>query len=74
MSEPAPGNEQRFYMIWNPQGRHPTAKHPTIHTARDEAQRLATENPGQRFVILMAVEFMEAVRPVTHAAYDDIPF
>lgn len=74
MSEPNMSNERVFFVIWNETGRSPTHKHLTLATARTEAKRLASENPGQRFNILEALEYVEKVEPITHLAFDNIPF
>lgn len=42
-----------FWMVWNPQGCAPTYKHVTVESAKAEAERLAKNNPGQRFHVLM---------------------
>ncbi len=43
---------KQFWMVYNPQGRHPTVQHGTEREAILEADRLALANPGQEFYIL----------------------
>lgn len=54
---------QRFWLVWNPQGRSPTCDHGSKRLATDEAKRLAKANPGQRFFVMRAVEGFEADTP-----------
>ena len=44
-----------FYLVWNEDGGVPRVKHPTQHSAENEAERLAQQYPGQRFVVLEPV-------------------
>lgn len=67
-------NESLFWVVWNQDTSELRYKHPNIESARTEAKRLANMNPGQRFVILCAVEYVECQNPLTHKAYDCIPF
>lgn len=41
-----------FWLVWNEQGHSPTFKHTSPVTAKMEAERLATQNPGQSFHVL----------------------
>lgn len=43
---------QPFWVVWNPAGRTPTFKHYDQAEAVREAERLATANPGQKFIVL----------------------
>jgi hypothetical protein len=45
------GND-RFWFVWNPSGRSPSYKHPSLSSAKKEAIRLAGMNPGQEFIVL----------------------
>ncbi|GLK86646.1 hypothetical protein [Ancylobacter defluvii] len=57
MSEP-------LFLVWNPRGATPpTVQHPNYQSASEEACRLAEKSPGQRFYILEAQAFAEAVPP-----------
>lgn len=46
----------RFYMVWTKQGDAPTVAHNTRKAAVDEAKRLAALHPGQKYIVLQAVE------------------
>jgi len=46
--------EPQYWVVWNETGRTPTLKHPSFHSAKKEAQRLARNNPGIRFAVLAA--------------------
>ena len=45
-----------FYMLWTKTGHLPRFRHGTREGAMAEAIRLATENPGKKFIVLQAVE------------------
>lgn len=69
--------EPPFYLVWNEDGFAPRFKHSSVTAAENEAERLATANPGQVFYVLIpscrAVE-----RRVTFERFDvlapEIPF
>ena len=67
--------DKQFWLVWNPQGHSPTVKHPMIYQAKAEAERLARDNPGQKFYVLSAVGMCE-YQAVTWQRLDgeDIPF
>ncbi len=46
---------KQFWFVWNPAGRAPTYRHPSLVSAKTEADRLAALNPGQEFVVLQSV-------------------
>lgn len=46
--------EPLFWCVWAENGGAPTIKHADFGTAKREAQRLARNIPGQRFVVLAA--------------------
>jgi hypothetical protein len=56
-------NEQKFWMVWSPQGRAPTMKHWDKDYAQAEAARLAAQNPGHHFYVLKAVSLVDAEKP-----------
>jgi len=43
------------WFVWNPNGRVPHFEHSTTRNARLEAERLARQNPGQKFLVLQSV-------------------
>lgn len=75
-------NEQNqpFFLIWNPDGKSPTVKHQTFQSARREAERLARNNRGHRFIVMASMEAFSLdevvktdLRPGP-ADWDGIPF
>lgn len=42
----------KFWMVWREGSRTVTYKHETEKSARQEAERLARENPGEKFYVL----------------------
>ncbi len=72
----------KFWFVWNPHGRNPTKAHTSSDDAEREAQRLASQNPSEVFVVLEAVSAFRTVAPPTPpvervdlgAVSDGIPF
>jgi hypothetical protein len=44
-----------YWLVWHEGGGKPTYRHPDLHSAQQEAQRLARRYPGQSFVVLCPV-------------------
>lgn len=67
---------QIFWVVWNPAGGAPTVKHETEHMARIEALRLASQNPGQDFVVLQSIGTAKKVAATftPHHSSRSIPF
>ena len=69
---------ERFFMVWNPTGRPPSYKHRDRDSAEAEAQRLALQNPGQKFVVMASLcEYTKVeIQKTMHRGKfeDDIPF
>lgn len=64
-----------FFLVWNPNGRNPTYRHPSNSSAEAEARRLARDNIGEEFFICHAKAVAKAIDPVTVEKLDDeIPF
>jgi hypothetical protein len=67
-------DENVFWMVWNPQGSQPTAKHYQRTDALAEAERLARKCPGETFYVLEATELrrVDAMQriPLVH----ELPF
>ena len=55
MSEPAVKEDADFFMLWTKTGHLPRYRHATFDLAATEAERLARENPGKKFIVLKAV-------------------
>jgi len=75
------GDNFEFWMVWNPQGRQPSYQHRSEKSAADEAERLASLNPGTAFYVLHATEMrrtadapVEAVTLQPAPPDDDCPF
>ena len=70
-----------FWVVWNPGAGLPRVKHNTEQKAKNEAERLALLNPGQRFYVLEANTVSEVARPVvtrpleySFESLDETPF
>lgn len=65
-----------FFLVWCEDGGEPRIKHASITRAENEAQRLAEENPGKKFVVMVpSARF--SVRRVNVERFDietEIPF
>jgi hypothetical protein len=48
-------SEQKFWLVWNPQGQPSIVKHLSIHEAQKEAERLAILKPAQKFYVMQVV-------------------
>lgn len=48
-------DETIFYVVWNPNGGSPRVRHQCEESAKQEALRLAEQNPGQEFIVLASV-------------------
>lgn len=64
-----------FYLVWREGGGTPTFKHDDERSAAAEASRLARNNPGETFHVLVVIE-SAVVNPVTWINYqhDELPF
>lgn len=69
-------NRPQFHLVWNPTGRIPLVKHATVVEAHQEAERLATANPGHEFFILKATHvsrmpavLTECLQPPSHSNF-----
>lgn len=47
--------ESRIYCVLNPNGRAPHFVHETYELAKEEAKRLAKNNPDQKFYVMESV-------------------
>jgi hypothetical protein len=48
-----------FYLIFNPAAQMPNRRHPTLASARAEAERLSVLEPAATFVVMEAVCYAE---------------
>lgn len=48
-------DETTFYVVWNPNGGPPRVRHSSEENAKQEALRLAEQNPGHEFIVLASV-------------------
>jgi len=58
-----------FWFVWTKKGRVPRFAHDSLEAAQAEAARLARLNPGQKFIVLQAVEKI-AAPPTAEASAD----
>lgn len=54
----------KFWMVWNNKRNLPARQHPSKTSAKNEAERLATENPAEVFIILESVGHYSTRKPV----------
>jgi len=64
---------EKFWMVWNEGNRGPEKKHLNENSARNEAERLARLNPGQKFYVLAAIDCCQQ-RDVLWASETEMPF
>ena len=65
----------KFWMVWNPNGRTPTYKHPSEEAAKTEAERLARIYHNERFWVLESTGHMRVASPCAWTpAEDGLPF
>lgn len=66
-----------FWLVWSPQGgTPPSRRHATEDAAREEAERLSRQAPGDEFYVLASKAVVRTVRPVewVDCEPDTIPF
>ena len=66
--------DQVFFVVWNPQGRTPMVRHEREAIAIREAERLAAQNPGQRFYVLQSNTVSEHKNVTTTRLEHELPF
>lgn len=64
----------KFWFVWNENGKAPTYKHDTLDSAKKEAERLALLHHTQKFIVLESVEYCYINNPVIWMKTDEIPF
>lgn len=45
----------KFWFVWNPTAQIPTYRHYSLEHAKQEAKRLAMQNPGTEFIVLESI-------------------
>ena len=64
-----------FWIVWNPQGQNPKHRHANPELARKEAERLAFQNPGQEFIVMLAIgKAIKRDVDWVEVNEDDLPF
>ena len=48
-------NRPPFFLVWNPSSGQTKHRHKTVEDAEKEANRLARENPGIKFHVLLSL-------------------
>lgn len=70
-------NEPPFYLVWRDGGSLPVKQHKSIISAENEAERLARDNPGTDFYVLIPAS-RSVERRVSIERFDvlasDVPF
>lgn len=62
-----------FFLVWNPAARAPQYRHPTLESARAEAERLASANPREKFYVLAPIGVAQRV-DVQYTDLNTLPF
>ncbi len=63
-----------FYLVWREDGGGPRVKHASYHAAAKEAQRLARNSPGDKFVVLQSVRGFQVTDMQVTEYEQEIPF
>lgn len=69
-----PSNGDSFWMILKQGGDIPRKRHTSYESACTEAQRLATNHPGEKFYVLRAMDAFESRSIVRTKLMDPVPF
>lgn len=67
-------DETTFYVVWNPNGGPPRVRHSCEENAKQEAMRLAEQNPGHEFVVLASVGTARKVTVEFRQHFNAMPF
>lgn len=63
-----------FFMVWNESGHAPTYKHPTLESAKQEAERLTRRHGGEFHVLKSLASVKRNDVTWTDHEIDDVPF
>lgn len=69
-----PDAEEEFWMILKHGGDVPRKRHSSYAAAQAEAQRLATNHPGEKFYVLHAGEAFQSRQVVRTVLQESVPF
>ena len=58
---------EKFFVVWSPGRGVPVVRHPSFNVAKDEARRLAKQQPGDEFFVLAAIGRAQLPDPVDWA-------
>ena len=61
----------KFWIVWNPEGGPPRFRHDTKKSAEEEADRLAINYPGHTFIVMEAVCSKKKIQPVETVVFKD---
>ena len=64
----------KFWVVWNPAVGAPTMRHPARELAEREAERLASQNPRDHFIVLEALSVSRVRNVITEALFEALPF
>lgn len=53
---------QKFWMVWNSNGKQPKKRYPTLVDASKDASELAVKQPGDKFYVLEALGYWKAAK------------
>lgn len=65
---------EEFFVVWNPEHGLPHHQHRTVDLARQEAERLARQHPGHRFIVMKSLCECSKDEIQWKAHGDEIPF
>ena len=66
---------EKFWMILGENGKGPVVRHDSLYSASKEAERLAANNPGQKFIVLESLKYCEIKNPIIwNEVTDPVPF
>ena len=61
----------KFWLVWNPQGSNPRYQHNSRQDAETEAERLALQCPGHAFFVLEAICSKKKIQPVETVYFEE---
>jgi len=68
-------DNEKFWVVWQPESGNPRYRHATYRAAADEAERLAESAPQHEFFVLEAVSRSKKVSVLTVPLGEDVlPF